>query len=229
MKREPTFSAFLPLGVQRGPGTQVELSDNSGTSSSLYLPHSLPTLNLAKTKNRSVALLFLSHGVVSCVVCWMMRPPPSIYSHEMVGLGRISLHAPLQPSWRDHQETTRGSGRQLAQLVVRAHPRCDHTQVLPPRNRLPHGGCMFCLDRFHMGFGPKFIRWAGLLFICLWRVCVYVFLVVHFDSFYMYSKFVSCKCTIHHNLWKSLFKALLLGLVFIWVNFIWMWVVKIMS
>ena len=69
MKREPTFPTFLPLDVQRGPGAQVEVSDNSGTSPSLSLPHSLPALNLAKTKNRSVALLFLSHGVVSCVVC----------------------------------------------------------------------------------------------------------------------------------------------------------------
>ena len=68
MNREPTFSAFVPLGVQRGPGTQVEVSDNSSTSPSLSLPHSLPILNLAKTKNRSIALLFLSHGVVSCVV-----------------------------------------------------------------------------------------------------------------------------------------------------------------
>jgi hypothetical protein len=67
VKREPTFLTFLPLGVQRGPGTQVGVSDDSGTSPSLSLPHSLPILNLAKTKN-SVALLFLSHGVISCVV-----------------------------------------------------------------------------------------------------------------------------------------------------------------
>jgi hypothetical protein len=55
VKREPTFPAFLPL--------QMEIADSSDTSPSLSLSHSLPTINLAKTKNRSVAFLFLSHGV----------------------------------------------------------------------------------------------------------------------------------------------------------------------
>ena len=81
-----------------------------------------------------------------------------LYSAQEVSLEDYFWRTRMQPPWRDHQEMTRGSGRQLAQLVVRAHPRCDHTQVLPPPNRLPHGGCMFCLDRFHVSFGPKFIR-----------------------------------------------------------------------
>ena len=45
VKMELTFSAFLPLCVQGSPSTQMEVADNSGTSPSLSLPHSLPKLD----------------------------------------------------------------------------------------------------------------------------------------------------------------------------------------
>ena len=43
--------------------------------------YSLPTLKIAKTKNRSVALLFLSHCVVSCVDDMRRR-----HSHLYIGV-----------------------------------------------------------------------------------------------------------------------------------------------
>ena len=45
VKREPTFLAFLLLCVQGAPSTQMEVANNSGTSPSLFLPHSLPKLS----------------------------------------------------------------------------------------------------------------------------------------------------------------------------------------
>jgi len=76
VKREPT----LPVH-KFAKHTQAEVANNSGTSPSLSLTHSLPTLKIAKTKNRTIALLFMSHCVVAYVDYMRRR-----HSHLYIGV-----------------------------------------------------------------------------------------------------------------------------------------------
>jgi hypothetical protein len=64
----------------------------------------------------------------------------------------------MQLTWGRHQEATYGGWRWSEGLEVLPHPWCAHAQVAPPRDRLPHGGCMLGLDSFSVGFGSRFAR-----------------------------------------------------------------------
>ena len=90
MKREPTFLAFLPLCVQGAPSTQMEVADNSGTSPSLFLPHSLPKLSQrAKIWKWSFSFSCYIVYLVLCAsqVCWEREGYPSIYTRARRCLG----------------------------------------------------------------------------------------------------------------------------------------------
>ena len=68
----------------------------------------------------------------------------------------------MQPPWGIHQETPRGRRRRSVHAGVRLHP------GVASRDRLPHGGCMLGLDRFHMGFGLDLLgKWAFLHLLVL--------------------------------------------------------------
>jgi hypothetical protein len=51
---------------------------------------------------------------------------------------------------------------------------------------------------------PWILFMIGALSLPLEWICVYAFPVAHFDSFYMYFRYVSCKCTTYQNSWNSL-------------------------
>jgi hypothetical protein len=92
------------------------------------------------------------------VVCERGEASSSIYSHGNVSLEEISLHAHMQPTSGDLQETPRVGPRRLAQLGVWAHPGCERTQVEPPHDCLSHGGLLMGLGRVYVGAWPRFKR-----------------------------------------------------------------------